>query len=452
MISTQILTTRKRCSLWEGPDRGSRKPPASSLVCAPPFLAPGFAQSGKSVVLALVTLALAMLLPAHGHTLFDFAGDAPKEGWRTNMWGKRDDGTKGTAEIAIVEGPNGGKALQASITDSPGCSIISPEISDGAWRQNAYEAIEITYRGDGSSNRVSFYLTESGKAPARAKLGLSLAQKTWQTLVLTPSKPAKDKPQLKLSDTTSLYFGCRNTLTFAIVSIRLLTEDDLRKIEEAKPAEQRAWEAAVRPGLRKLPGFKYVPDTLGLPRVLIIGDSISIHYTHFVRKQLEGEANVHRIPTNGGPTERGLASLDKWLEPGNWEVIYFNWGLHDSKYEGWDRKTGKRYSTPEAYANNLEQLVVRLKATGAKLVWGTTTPIPEGAKTHDVGDSIPYNNVANRIMQKHGIPVSDLYGLVKPDLAAHIRPRNIHFTPSGSEFLAKKVAKDILAQLQTAAK
>jgi len=244
-----------------------------------------------------------------------------------------------------------------------------------------------------------------------------------------------------------MYFGCYGTFSFAVASVRLLTDEELRRIEAAKSPEQRAWEAALRPNLRRLAGFEYVADTPGLPRVLIIGDSISIHYTHLVQQLLEGKANVHRIPTNGGPTDRGLASLDRWLRDDNWQVIYFNWGLHDSKYAKWDRKTGKRYSTPEVYAKNLDKLVVRLKATGARLIWATTTPVPKGAKTHDVGDSARFNAAAGPVMKKHGIPVSDLYGLVNPGLAAHIKPANIHFTPRGSAFLARQVAKDILGQL-----
>ena len=44
----------------------------------------------------------------------------------------------------------------------------------------------------------------------------------------------------------------------------------------------------------------------GLPRVLLIGDSISIGYTVPTRKLLQGKANVHRIPENGGATTTGL--------------------------------------------------------------------------------------------------------------------------------------------------
>jgi len=58
------------------------------------------------------------------------------------------------------------------------------------------------------------------------------------------------------------------------------------------------------------PSLAPVEDVAKLPRVLLIGDSISIGYTVPVRKLLEGKANVHRIPTNGGPTSKGIAIND----------------------------------------------------------------------------------------------------------------------------------------------
>src|SRR5438132_8045157 len=54
------------------------------------------------------------------------------------------------------------------------------------------------------------------------------------------------------------------------------------------------------------PAFAPVKDDPALPRILLIGDSISIGYTVPVRELLKGKANVHRIPTNGGPTTNGI--------------------------------------------------------------------------------------------------------------------------------------------------
>ena len=50
------------------------------------------------------------------------------------------------------------------------------------------------------------------------------------------------------------------------------------------------------------PAFATVVDDPALPRVLLIGDSISIGYTVPVRKALAAQANVHRIPENGADT------------------------------------------------------------------------------------------------------------------------------------------------------
>ncbi len=46
------------------------------------------------------------------------------------------------------------------------------------------------------------------------------------------------------------------------------------------------------------------------PRVLLIGDSISMGYTLGVRARLAGKANVHRPPENCGDTARGVKSGD----------------------------------------------------------------------------------------------------------------------------------------------
>lgn len=189
-----------------------------------------------------------------------------------------------------------------------------------------------------------------------------------------------------------------------------------------------------------------ITDVPGLPRVLLIGDSISIGYTLPTRALLEGKANVHRIPTNGGPTIRGLEQIDSWLGGGKWDVIHFNWGLHDLKF----MPHGKRQVTLAAYEKNLDSLVRRLKKTGAKLIWRNTTPVPEGkvGPPRLPADVVSYNAAAKRVMQKHGVPIHDLYSFALSRLGKIQRPVNVHFTPEGSAALAAEVAKVILAALK----
>ena len=189
-----------------------------------------------------------------------------------------------------------------------------------------------------------------------------------------------------------------------------------------------------------------ITDTPGLPRVLLIGDSISIGYTLPVRERLKGRANVHRIPANGGPTIRGLVQIDSWLGDGKWDVIHFNWGLHDLKF----MPHGKRQVTLAAYEKNLDSLARRLKQTGAKLIWRNTTPVPEGeVKPRRIpSDVLRYNAAAKRVMHKHSILIHDLYTFALASLGEIQRPVNVHFTLEGSAALASEVARVIIDALE----
>ena len=193
------------------------------------------------------------------------------------------------------------------------------------------------------------------------------------------------------------------------------------------------------------PAFAPVKDVAGLPRVLLIGDSISIGYTPDVRELLKGKANVHRIPTNARMTKFGLDMIDDWLGEKPWDVIHFNWGLHDLRIE----PDGKHQVPLEEYTRNLEALVKRLKKTKAALIWASTTPVPnERVKPPRRPDDVPrYNAAAGRIMERYGVGVNDLYAAALPHLAAMQIPDNVHFKPEGSRFLAERVAAAIVKAL-----
>jgi hypothetical protein len=205
--------------------------------------------------------------------------------------------------------------------------------------------------------------------------------------------------------------------------------------------------AAPKPAkpAKKDPSLEPVTDQPGLPRVLLIGDSISMGYTVPVRDLLKGKANVHRIPENGGPTPNGTAKVTKWLGTNQWNVIHFNWGLHDLK----SMETGKAQVSPADYEANLRELVKQLQQTKARLIWCATTPVPEAKLTPPRKDSDvrAYNAIAKKVMDENQIPTNDLYAHTLPKLAEVQRPANVHFTPAGSEFLAKKVAKSIETEL-----
>ncbi len=199
-----------------------------------------------------------------------------------------------------------------------------------------------------------------------------------------------------------------------------------------------------------------------LPNVMIIGDSISLSYTPIVAELLKGKANVVHSKGNSNDTATGVACVKKWVTqvPGveKWDVIHFNWGLHDLKRvkrneKGIVVKFSDDPSDPPnndiaKYEENMRKVVADLKATGAKLIFATTTPYPAGVKPARVPeDAVKYNEVALKIMKEENIEVDDLYTAILPKLAELQMPVNVHFKPEGSKFLAKLVAESIMKSL-----
>lgn len=212
-----------------------------------------------------------------------------------------------------------------------------------------------------------------------------------------------------------------------------------------------------KPRRPKNNAFSPVEDDPNLPRVLIIGDSISIGYTLPVREMLKGVANVHRPPVNCASTKHGINGIEDWVGNKKWDVIHFNWGLHDLKYMG---PNGENLADPQLnsssqqvpideYVKNLQRLVLYLKKTKAELIWRNTTPVPIGAKGRVVGDSKKYNDAAQEIMSQYSIETNDLYQFAKANWDKVGRKADVHFTPEGSKELAKLVAKSIRKKLQT---
>ncbi|MBM3859539.1 MAG: SGNH/GDSL hydrolase family protein [Verrucomicrobia bacterium] len=216
------------------------------------------------------------------------------------------------------------------------------------------------------------------------------------------------------------------------------------------PPEQQAWERVLQQCLGgfylplhkkdkvagKSNAWDFVVDDPKLPRVLLIGDSISRGYTLPVRKALDGKVNVHRAPENCGPTANGLKKLDIWLGDGKWNLIHFNFGIHD------------RATKPTDYEQRLEQIIARLQKTGAKLMWASSTPLPPQGKYGSDDAIVERNAIAARVMKKHNIAIDDLHAHIQPHLSEYQNKDDCHFNSAGYDFLGKKVASEILVALR----
>ena len=175
-----------------------------------------------------------------------------------------------------------------------------------------------------------------------------------------------------------------------------------------------------------------------------------------MQKALEGKANVVHNHGNAQHTGTGLKKLDDWLGDTQWDVIHFNWGLWDLCYRNTDSKmqgnrdkvNGKVTFTPEEYGENLEQLIIRLKKTNAKLIFATTSYVPKGEAGRVFGDDKVYNKIALKIMKRYNIEVNNLNKYSKKIHLKHRKAEgNVHYTPEGYKLLAQPVIKIISKNL-----
>ncbi len=210
-----------------------------------------------------------------------------------------------------------------------------------------------------------------------------------------------------------------------------------------------------------LPKLGYAGDDR-VRNVLIIGDSISIGYTPYVQTMLAYLAEVKRPTLDNGEAENcegtanGLKNIHRWLGNTSWDLIHFNFGLHDLKHV--DTTTGEGSQNPndplqadlKQYKKNLSEIVEILKETGADLIFATTTPYPDRTEgpLRDPGMPEKYNRVAVKIMNKNNIAINDLYTFAQPRLNEIQLPNNVHFKDTGYRQLADKVIDRISEALE----
>jgi hypothetical protein len=176
-----------------------------------------------------------------------------------------------------------------------------------------------------------------------------------------------------------------------------------------------------------------------LPRVLLIGDSITRAYYPEVEKRLAGKAFVARLATSRFLSDPVLAKeIALVLEGTKFDIIHFNNGMH-----GWQHSEQEyRKAFPEILAT------IQSHAPDAKLIWATTTPLKESKtlppdnQTQASDERIAARNaIALECLKGQGIAVDDLNGLVRGHPEYH--SDNVHFNDPGIKLQAEQVAGHI---------
>ncbi len=159
-------------------------------------------------------------------------------------------------------------------------------------------------------------------------------------------------------------------------------------------------------------------DDPKLPRLLVIGDSISMNYGKAAKEALRGVVNYHRNEGNSYSSNYGAQYVKYWLgdykkKGQQWDVIHFNHGLHDLKQSGPDVPYAMSL---ENYKMYLHLIIKELQKSGAKLIWTSTTPVPNdkgGPHGRQKGAELAFNRAAKEVISKYpDIMINDLCGVV----------------------------------------
>jgi hypothetical protein len=179
-------------------------------------------------------------------------------------------------------------------------------------------------------------------------------------------------------------------------------------------------------------------DKDDLPRVLLIGDSITRGYFGEVEKALAGKAYCARLTTSKCVSDPWFPDeVQLLLKQYRFAVIHFNNGLH-----GWGY-------TEEQYKDGLLRLMETFEkhARDAKLIWATTTSVRESGNLSKVSERTERvkarNRIAAAIMDERGIPTNDLYGLVEGH-EEYFSGDGVHFNGKGRQAQGAAVVESVL--------
>jgi hypothetical protein len=173
-----------------------------------------------------------------------------------------------------------------------------------------------------------------------------------------------------------------------------------------------------------------------LPRVLLIGDSITRAYYPEVETKLAGKAYVGRLSSSAFISDPVLLKqIEMVLSEYKFDVIHFNNGMH-----GWQHSEAEYRA---AFPKILE--TIRAHAPAAKLVWATTTSLKESKpnNSQEASDEriAARNAISLECIKGKNIAVDDLNALVRGHPKYH--RDNVHFNADGIRLEAAQVAASI---------
>ena len=186
-----------------------------------------------------------------------------------------------------------------------------------------------------------------------------------------------------------------------------------------------------------------------MKKVLLLGDSIRMGYEAFVKELLQDECEVYFSEDNGRFAAYTLWQANQMFKQyGHFDVVHWNNGYWDMNVE---EPMEEAMHPLDEYRHFLERIIVQCRKNGAKIIFATTTPVPEKGSAFDVSHTgcyisydnewvRAYNRVAKDLMEKEHIPVNDLYALMQNGENYYKCPDKLHLTMEGNRLCAQQAA------------
>lgn len=181
-----------------------------------------------------------------------------------------------------------------------------------------------------------------------------------------------------------------------------------------------------------------------LPKVLLIGNSITRSYYKNVESALDGKAYVSRLTTSKSIGDQGLLDeIELVLKSSQFDLVHFNNGLH-----GWGYSENEYREAFPIFIHTIETY-----ASGAKLIWASTTPMREGENMEDFDPLVERikerNTIALEFIQDREIAYNDLFAFMEPHPEYYAGSDGTHLVTKGIDAISNKVVEVITETLNT---
>ena len=174
-------------------------------------------------------------------------------------------------------------------------------------------------------------------------------------------------------------------------------------------------------------------------KITLLGDSIrALGYGTLVPELLGDEFEVYQPDDNcrfAKYTLRGLFDWKPAME--GTRIVHWNNGLWDIC----DLFGDGAFTSEEEYVENMLRIADILTSRYEKVIFATITPVTERNEYNKNSVIERYNDLIVPLLEKKGVIINDLYGLLSKNVDKYIRQDdNIHLSEAGIKVCSRQIA------------